>query len=421
MIFSWEQSLSWLVLTAVLVVIVFAKKNHEVAAFSGIMLLGLIHVAPTGVVFSGFANPALFTVIFMMLISRGIVESGILTGLGKSIARKAGTPDRQVLAVGLVTGALSSFMNNVGAIGIILPTARRMAARAGMDKGDIALPLAQASIIGGSMTLIGTASNILVSTFRYQAFGKPFNMFDFTIHGLFIFASALCWWIIGMRRMRAKMIPRNLEEHDEPGISEPLPRDKKKTVIVLSFFLPAIIFTAVGLVHPAIAFGWVVLGFLFTSLLEPEQIYRGVQLNIIIFIASMLGMAAILQDTGSLSAVLKYIIPVAQGLHPFLLIVAVVVITGFFANILDNSVAVVLMAPTVIGLYRSGMLEMNPDALLMAVAAGASLAVVLPTHQAAIVTMHELGFSKNKFIFQGLRIFMTAVLAASLAIYAVWT
>ncbi len=127
---SWEHLVTWLVLCFILFSVVSDKIRYDLTAFAGLLGLGLLGFSETERLFSGFSDPALFTIAVVLVLSTGLAESGILTGLGQSIARKVHDPDRQILSVSAVTVLLSSMMNNVGAVGLILPTVQRMARRA---------------------------------------------------------------------------------------------------------------------------------------------------------------------------------------------------------------------------------------------------------------------------------------------------
>lgn len=392
--------------------------------------MGLLQISQPNKLFSGFANPALFTVAAVLVMSVGIVESGILNGLGKSIAKRVHQPKQQIFTLSIATGLMSAFMNNIGAIGLILPTARRMAFRAGTDKAIYGLPLVYASILGGSITLIGTASNIIVSAFRLQAFGEPFKMFDFATHGLAMAGTGILLWFIcrlcGYDPMKQQKDETNRETSSEEKPvdhpTQPAPqRSKKNTIIVLGSIIPAIVLTSWGLVHPSIGFGFVVLVLIGTGILHHEKAYKAINIPVVIFLGSMLSLANILQETGALPLVISKIIPVVQDLPTFLLILIFILTTAILANILDNSVSAVLMAPTAIILYQSGFVEVSADALLMAVAAGSSLGIVLPTHQVTLVTMTTMNFSRHSFIRTGAVIAFFAIIAAASVITVVWS
>ncbi|NCB09340.1 MAG: hypothetical protein EOM73_14390, partial [Bacteroidia bacterium] len=256
--------MTWLVLLVVLYSVVSAKLRYDLTAFAGLLFLGIVGLSSPGQLFSGFSSPALFTIATVLVMSAGIVESGLLAGFGKKIADKIHHYKNQIFALFVTTGLISAFMNNIGAIGIVLPTAKRMAQRAKVSESGFGLSITFASILGGSLTLIGTASNLIVSTFRMGALGEPFKMFDFFFHGLTMLLSGLVVLffcrVCGLRPMeQVQTVQENHPEKKEIAPQEPILRDRKKSLIVLFTLVPAVVLTAIGLVHPAIAFGVVTL------------------------------------------------------------------------------------------------------------------------------------------------------------------
>ena len=423
---GWAQAAAWLVLIAVLLSIISGKLRYDIAAFGGLLLLGLLGLRRPADLFSGFASPALFTVATVLVMSAGIVESGILSGLGKKIANRIHKPRNQILAVFLTTGFISAFMNNVGAVGVTLPTARRMAQRAGVPPSAFGMPIAFASILGGSLTLIGTASNLIVSTYRLSAFGASFRMFDFTLHGLAIFGTGIIvvfmCRVCGLGPMGQKGIEHRRQtskEQDEP-VAAVDGRSLKRSLLVLVPLLAAVLLTGAGMLHPSVGFGIVVLLWLATRILSYKNALANINMPVVIFLGSMFGISGILQETGALSAAISVIRPVFVTLPPFWLVVIFLFITALIANILDNSVSAVLMVPVAIELARAGGLGISPDALLMAVAAGASLGVIMPTHQATIVVMNSMEFPKKSFMKTGAAVVILAGFLSALVIYGVW-
>ncbi len=134
----------------------------------------------------------------------------------------------------------------------------------------------------------------------------------------------------------------------------------------------------------------------------------------------MLSIANILSSIGALEAITNPILPLVASLPPFLLILSVLIVTAAISNFVDNSVSAVLMSPLVLQLYMTGAVAISADALLMAVAAGASLGIVIPTHQATLVVMNSTGFSKMSFMRTGAVMLLLAALLASLVISVVW-
>jgi di/tricarboxylate transporter len=287
------------------------------------------------------------------------------------------------------------------------------------------IPIVYASILGGSCTLIGTASNLIVSTYRLSAFGKPFMMFDFSLYGLaMLFSGILVLFLC--RVCGIQTIDTSKSGIDSPGTREagqaqdPPPRNRKKSLIVLFTLVTAVVLTGTGLVHPSVAFGLLTLFWIFSGVLSYRNALENVNIPIIIFLGSMFGISGILEETGALKAAVNIISPLFVSLPPFLLILIFLYVTALFANILDNSVAALLMAPVAVALWRTGAVSFNPDALLLAVAAGASLGIVMPTHQATIVVMSGMDFPRKSFMKAGAAIAAVAGTSSAFVIYTLW-
>ncbi len=426
---TWEQAAVWLVLIIVLVFVASGKVHYEIPAFSGLIVLGLLKISKPAELFSGFASPALFTVATVLVMSAGIVESGLLTGLGKKIAGKIHDPRSQIFALFLTTGILSTVMNNAGAVGVTIPTARRMAKRADLPASAFGVPIAFASILGGSLTLIGTASNLIVSSYRQSALGEPFKMFDFAIPGLMLFGAGIVVIFVcglcGFGPAAKKSIERSEsasrasgEPADEPA-DEPAERNTRKSVITITVLLAAIVLAGTGILHPAVAFGVVVLIWLATHVMTYKNAILNVNVSVVLFLGSMFGISKALQDTGALSAALSAIIPAVGSLAPFSLVAIFIFITAILANLIDNSTTAVLMAPVAVEIARASS-GASPDMLLMAVAAGASLGIIMPTHQATVVVASSISFSKTGFMKTGAVIVLLAGTLSALVIRAIW-
>jgi len=164
-----------------------------------------------------------------------------------------------------------------------------------------------------------------------------------------------------------------------------------------------------------------VLIWLATGIFSHKAAIKAVNIPILLFLGSMLSLSAILNSTKALPNLVSAIIPSVGSLPPFWLIFSFLFITAVLANIINNSVAAVLMAPAAILLYESGVLIFHVDALLMAVAAGASLGIVLPTHQTTIVAMNSMGFARIDFIKKGAAIALVAGFAAAAVIHYIWS
>jgi di/tricarboxylate transporter len=188
----------------VVVVVLFATEKLRVDV---IAMLVLLTVAFTGLVspteaFSGFSSPATITVWAVYIVSGGLFRTGVADMLGARISRLAGTSEPRLIAVVmLASGVMSSFMNNIGAVAVLLPAVVGISRHTKVPLSRLLIPLSFASLMGGNMTLIGTPPNILAASMLAERGFETFSFFDFTPMGVLVFASGIIYMVVIGRRL----------------------------------------------------------------------------------------------------------------------------------------------------------------------------------------------------------------------------
>ena len=150
---------------------------------------------------AGFGHPAVITVAAVLVISRALRNSGVVDLITRQLAPFAKNQTLHIASLCVVAAVLSAFMNNVGALALLLPVALKTANEQGRSPSLILMPLAFASILGGMITMIGTPPNIIISTFRAQEVGgEAFGMFAFApVGGLVALLGVVFVTVIGWR------------------------------------------------------------------------------------------------------------------------------------------------------------------------------------------------------------------------------
>ena len=163
----------------------------------------------------GFANPAVMTVALVLIISHGLKNAGLSALAGKILAGRQFTEIQFLLCLLAVAATLSSFINNIGAMAILLPLTVSVCQKMEWHPAKFLMPLAFACILGGMNTLIGTPPNIIISEYAYKETGAGFNFFDFSKVGLAITICGILFVVfIGNKLIFLRAIPS-----DEPLIN----------------------------------------------------------------------------------------------------------------------------------------------------------------------------------------------------------
>ncbi|MFH5882500.1 SLC13 family permease [Liberiplasma polymorphum] len=175
-----EIGLIYGLLALILVFFAWGKYRYDIVALVALLLaviLKLVHVEDA---FVGFSHPAVITVIAVLIISRGLTNSGIVDFIVRLMGKIGDNELIQISALIFAVTIASAFMNNVGALALFMPVAIRMARKNERSPSLYLMPIAFASLLGGMMTLIGTPPNIIIASYRAELNGtEPFKMFEF--------------------------------------------------------------------------------------------------------------------------------------------------------------------------------------------------------------------------------------------------
>ncbi len=188
------------VLTGTLIMFVWGRWRYDMVAVGALLICVFSKLVPASSAFSGFGHPAVVTVACVLILSHGLQASGAVDVLTRHVLPAQAGPTLTIAMLTGIAALLSGFMNNVGALALLMPVAIQIARRQNVPAGRVLMPLAFGSILGGMTTLIGTPPNLIVSSFRAQNGAGSFAMFDYTPVGLAVAASGVIFVaIVGWR------------------------------------------------------------------------------------------------------------------------------------------------------------------------------------------------------------------------------
>lgn len=198
------QGIVFGVLGLTLALLIWGRWRYDVVAMLALLTVTVVGIVPGDRAFAGFGHPAVVTVAAVLALSRALVHSGLVDHIARVLLRLGDRPALQAVALtGLIT-VLSGFMNNIGALALLLPVALQLARQANQPPSLYLMPLAFGSLLGGMTTLIGTPPNIIIAAFRAETGADPFRMFDFTPVG----AGAALAGVLFMALAGRRLLPR---------------------------------------------------------------------------------------------------------------------------------------------------------------------------------------------------------------------
>ena len=199
---TWEMAFVFALLAATFALMVWEKLSLDLVAltaFSALLVAGILTPAEA---FRVFSNDAVITVACMFILSAALERTGVIESIGRRLNRIAGKKDWSLLLVTLPAVALiSAFINNTPVVVVFMPILISLAASRGIKPSKLLLPLSFASIMGGTCTLIGTSTNILVSSTAHQLGQPPLGMFELTKLGLLMTVVGLVYLLTIGRKL----------------------------------------------------------------------------------------------------------------------------------------------------------------------------------------------------------------------------
>jgi len=185
--------------------LIWGKWRYDAVTLLCLAALVLMGIVPANDAFSGFGHPAVVTVALVLLISKGLQEAGMVSLAGNLFSRLTLSENQFLIMIMVIAALLSSFMNNIGAMALLLPITLSVCQKMGWNPSKFLMPLAFASILGGMNTVIGTPPNIIIGQYRQEYTGVSFNFFDYSLVGLAVSILGILFIsVIGYRLVKVR-------------------------------------------------------------------------------------------------------------------------------------------------------------------------------------------------------------------------
>mgnify|MGYP000468422980 CR=1 FL=1 len=200
-----DQLTILIILAVTMVLFIWGRWRHDMVALAALLACVFTGLIKPEDAFNGFGHPAVVTVACVLILSRGLRNTGAMDVLAQRVVPRRGSTTLAIAALTGIGALMSGFMNNVGAMALLMPVASDVAEKHELPPGRVLMPLSFGTILGGMTTLIGTPPNLIVSGFRATAGAGSYGMFDFTPVGLVValvgvlFVALIGWRLVPVR------------------------------------------------------------------------------------------------------------------------------------------------------------------------------------------------------------------------------
>ena len=401
-----------------------------VTAMAACTALGILGVLPSKQVYAGLSNSTVVLFGGMFVIGAAMFKTGLAEAVGLWVVNKAGNGEVKLMgAVMLVTIILSSVSSNTGTVACLMPVIIGIAQAANIPASKELMPLAVAANVGGTITMIGTPPNVIV-TGALSAAGLPsFGFFEFALIGVPLSIIVLVY----MLTIGRKTIPiKNAGAMDADAVEaakkeagagdDNAPKSKTKMWISGLILLGVVAAMALNLktvpLQTAAVTGAILC--VITGCLKEKEAYAGIDWVTIFLFAGMLSVATAMDKTGAGKLIADTVVGM-MGEHPNPIILCAVLylISNVLTQFMSNTASAALLAP--IGISIAQSIGADPKPVLMSIGIAASMAFATPMATPPnTLVLGPGGFSFNDYVKVGVPLCVITFIASVIIIPIFW-
>ena len=401
-----------------------------VTAMAACTALGILGVLPSKQVYAGLSNSTVVLFGGMFVIGAAMFKTGLAEAVGLWVVNKAGTKEVPLMgAIMIVTIALSAVSSNTGTVACLMPVIIGIANAANIPASKELMPLAVAANVGGTITMIGTPPNVIV-TGALSAAGLPsFGFFEFALIGVPLSVIVLVYMLtIGRRTIPVKnagaMDADAVEAaKKEAGASDDnAPKSKTKMWISGLILLGVVAAMALNLktvpLQTAAVTGAILC--VITGCLKEKEAYAGIDWVTIFLFAGMLSVATAMDKTGAGKLIADTVVGMmGENPNPIVLCAVLYLISNVLTQFMSNTASAALLAP--IGISIAQSIGADPKPVLMSIGIAASMAFATPMATPPnTLVLGPGGFSFNDYVKVGVPLCIITFIASVIIIPIFW-
>lgn len=391
-----------------------------VTAMGASIALGLLGVLTPKQVFSGLSNSTVVLFAGMFVIGAAMFQTGLAQRIGITVVHAAGTGEKRLMAaIMIVTIILSSVSSNTATVACLLPVVVQICAAARLAVSPQLMALAVAANVGGTITMIGTPPNILMSATLSASGLQPFGFFEFAWIGIPLSIAG----VIYMLTIGRRLCPHGHVDSNLSDLTSDLPKDTRKMTICAIILILVVIAMALSkTINVPMQMAAIIgaLACVITGCLSEKQAYGGIDWTTIFLFAGMLPLAEAMDKTGAGAMIANGVVGIiGSNASPLLIVMAMFLLSCGLTQFMSNTAAAALLAP--IGISIAQSIGVSPFPVLMAIGIAASCAFTTPV----ATPPNTLILGPGKFHFMdyvkvGLPLVIVSMIVCTVVIPLVW-
>ena len=381
-------------------VVLFLTKTFPMAVTGclGCLLMALLNVAPFSAAISGFGNSIVILMASAMIVGIAMKITGVADDIGSLAVKLAGGREKTFLISSCVLGAaLSMFFANTAIIAMFIPIIDGICDSSGnMKRRNLLLPVTCAVMIGGAGTLIGCTPQLTADALMTKMTGQGFGMWTLTLPALGIFVMYMAYLII-IGYWLGKKIWENRPEVSMGGERQNNSATPLKKKLMILFLIMMIFLYVTELISVTETACLTALLCIITGCCDVHDIQKNFRMSTVVFLASCLGLAECLNESGS-GELIGHAVEKVLGNSdsPFLIFAAVVALTLVLSQFITNSTAIIIVMP--IGLSLCSVYGLSPLAFSVGITMAASVACCTPLAASQITMTQVAGYEFSDYI-----------------------
>ena len=400
-----------------------------VTAMAACTALGILGVLPSKQVYAGLSNSTVVLFGGMFVIGAAMFKTGLAETIGVAVVKKAGTNEIPLMAaIMLVTIVLSAVSSNTGTVACLMPVIIGICQAAKIPASKELMPLAIAANVGGTITMIGTPPNVIV-TGALAAAGLPtFGFFEFAKIGIPLSIIILLYTLFVGRHFLPVHNAGDMDEEavkaakEEAGSAGDAPKSKTKMWISGLILIGVVLAMALGLknlpLHTAAVTGAILC--VITGCLKEKEAYAGIDWVTIFLFAGMLSVATAMDKTGAGKLIADTVVGMmGANPNPYVLTTVLFLISNILTQFMSNTASAALLAPIGISIAQSIGVDPKPVLMALGIAASCAFATPMATPPNTLV-LGPGGFSFNDYVKVGVPMCVLSLVVSVIIIPIMW-